>query len=75
MAIGGGGFIPARILRTFIDVPIISVSVNFYDKKNNITTDPNLIQWLDNTVDLKNKKILIVDEIDDTKKNFKIYNK
>lgn len=72
LAIGGGGFIPARIMRSFIDIPIISITVNFYDKENNITTHPNVIQWIDNTnIDLRSKKILIVDEIDDTRKTLK----
>ena len=31
LAIGGGGLIPARIIRTFIKKPIISISVAYYD--------------------------------------------
>ncbi len=34
VAIAGGGLIPARILRTFINVPIISVTISFYNDKN-----------------------------------------
>ena len=31
IAIGGGGFIPARMLRTEIKVPILAVSLELYD--------------------------------------------
>jgi len=70
LAIGGGGFIPARILRTFLDIPILSITINFYDKNDRISEHPNIIQWID-TKKLENKKILIVDEIDDTRRTLK----
>lgn len=70
LAIGGGGFIPARILRTFIDVPIISVTINFYNEDDTINDTPNIVQWID-CESLKDKKILIVDEIDDTRRTLK----
>lgn len=31
VAIGGGGFIPARMLRTEVKVPILAVSLELYD--------------------------------------------
>ena len=70
LAIGGGGFIPARILRTFIDIPILTLTLNFYDKDNKICNIPKIIQWID-TKNLKGKKILIVDEVDDTRRTLK----
>ena len=70
LAIGGGGYIPARILRTFLKIPIVSVTINFYDSNNNIKNYPNVIQWLDN-FELENKNLLIVDEIDDTRRTLK----
>ena len=30
IAIGGGGFIPARMLRTFLDIPIYAVTTAYY---------------------------------------------
>jgi hypoxanthine phosphoribosyltransferase len=30
VAIGGGGFIPARILRTFVKIPILAVALKLY---------------------------------------------
>ena len=68
LAIGGGGLIPARILRTFIDKPIYVISVKGYEetiKNDNV----EIIQWLDK--DLSNKKVLIVDEVDDTRTTLK----
>jgi hypoxanthine phosphoribosyltransferase len=35
VAIGGGGFIPARILRTFIKIPILAVGIKLYDDTTN----------------------------------------
>lgn len=67
LAIGGGGFIPARILRTFLKVPIHTVSINFYEGDQAGST-PVTTQWLDESrVDINNKKILVVDEVDDTR--------
>ena len=64
IAIGGGGLIPARIIRSHINVPILVITVSLYngDKKG---SKINVIQWINNN--LKDKKILIVDEIDDTR--------
>ena len=70
LAIGGGGYIPGRILRTFLKIPIVSVTINFYDSNNNIKNFPNVIQWIEN-FELENKNILIVDEIDDTRRTLK----
>ena len=47
VAIGSGGFIPARILRTFIEKPILTVGIAYYDADNRPTTTPRTIQWID----------------------------
>lgn len=80
IAVGGGGYIPARILRSFIKVPLIGISLNFYNDLNQITDEPKILQWICED-DIKNKNVLIVDEIDDSRKtldyivtNFKQYN-
>ncbi|PJE80149.1 Xanthine phosphoribosyltransferase [invertebrate metagenome] len=68
LAIGGGGFIPARMLRTFINRPIISVSITRYDNEKGLgeaSSELTTLQWLDKQQDLTNKNILVVDEIDD----------
>ena len=35
VAIGGGGFIPARMLRTQLKIPILAVSLELYDDSTN----------------------------------------
>ena len=67
VAVAGGGLVPARILRTFINVPIISVTISFYNEKNMIMDIPKILQWID-TETIRGKNILIVDEVDDTRK-------
>lgn len=69
IGIGCGGFIPARILRGYLNVPMVAVTVELYDNDN--TTKPVITkhQWLGSKVtkELTGKKILIVDEVDDTR--------
>ncbi len=65
LAIGAGGFIPARILRTYLKKPIITISIAYYDGEQ-ATTAPKKLQWLD-CIDISGKKILLVDEVDDTR--------
>ena len=67
LAISGGGLIPSRIIRKVIDKPIISLTIKYYDDNDKIMETPNIIQWVDREL-IENKKILIVDEIDDTGK-------
>ena len=67
VAIAGGGLIPARMLRTFINVPIISLTISFYNENNQVMDTPKILQWIDKEV-IKGKNILIVDEVDDTRK-------
>ncbi|MCG8479413.1 MAG: phosphoribosyltransferase, partial [Spirochaetales bacterium] len=37
VAIGTGGFIPARTLKTCIDRPILTVGIRYYDENNRPT--------------------------------------
>ena len=68
VAIGTGGFIPARILKTFIDRPILTVGIRAYDENNRLTERPQKIQWIDEVEKkLTGQKILLVDEVDDTR--------
>lgn len=67
LAIGGGGLIPARMLRGKLDVPIYVVSLTTYDENNRPMDTPQVVQWMDFS-HLKDKKILIVNEVDDTRK-------
>jgi len=71
IAIGGGGFISGRISRTFLKKPLLSVTVKLYNSEEEGTRDkePTIIQWLDqkNIELIKDKRILIVDEVDDSR--------
>ena len=53
IAIGGGGFIPARMLRSHLDkVPILAITMEAYDDTSNSlhdTTNVNINQWFDIT--------------------------
>lgn len=67
VAIGGGGFIPARMMRSYLHVPIFAVGMKAYDDHDELNT-VTTTQWLDEDqiARLKGKNVLIVDEIDDT---------
>ncbi|MGD1820122.1 MAG: phosphoribosyltransferase [Pleomorphochaeta sp.] len=68
VAIGSGGFIPARIIKTFINRPIYAVGISYYGVDNKHKTHPTKIQWIDEVQEqLKGKKVLLIDEVDDTR--------
>ena len=68
VAIGSGGFIPARILRTYIKKPIWAVGIAYYDDENRPTDMPHKVQWVDEVErKLTGKRILLVDEVDDSR--------
>ena len=84
IAIGGGGFVPARILRTFLkrhgakNIPIVAIGLSLYEDipqkegpEEEAGAEVIRTQWLDfSTIgmqDLIGKRILIVDEVDDTR--------
>ena len=67
IAIGGGGLIPARILRTYLDVPILVITVQTYEGDSHTPSSvPKIVQTIDPDM-LMGKRILIVDEVDDTR--------
>ncbi len=73
VAIGGGGFIPARMLRTKVKKPILAVSLELYDDATHTANTQVLRkQWFDETPGtfgalVRGKRVLIVDEVDDTR--------
>lgn len=92
IAIGGGGYVPARILRSFLkqpgspNIPIQAIGLSLYEAlpstHPSAANTPGEIeepgtkvtrtQWLDLTSlgemeNLVGKRILIVDEVDDTR--------
>jgi hypoxanthine phosphoribosyltransferase len=68
IAIGTGGFIPSRMLKTFINRPIITVGMAYYDLNDNKRDKPVITQWLDDPdTQVTGRRILLVDEVDDTR--------
>ena len=68
VAIGSGGFIPARIMRTFLNKPILAVGVAYYDVEDKPTGLPRKVQWIEEAEKkLAGKRILLVDEVDDSR--------
>lgn len=83
IAIGGGGYVPARILRSFLkqpgspNIPIQAIGLSLYeslgsDEVEEPGTKVTRTQWLDLTslgemANLVGKRVLIVDEVDDTR--------
>jgi len=92
IAIGGGGYVPARILRSFLkqpgsaNIPMQGIGLSLYEQlppthpSNSETpgvveepgTKVTRTQWLDfsslgEIENLVGKRILIVDEVDDTR--------
>lgn len=81
IAIGGGGFIPARMLRSFLKKPgqpnvrVMAIILSLYEvvdgaNEEQIGTEVVRTQWIDyqqSKIDLVGKKILIIDEVDDTR--------
>lgn len=83
IAIGGGGFIPARILRTFLREPntptirIFAIILSLYENVQTAAGEVEKMgvgvqrtQWIDYEqckLDLVGKNVLIVDEVDDTR--------
>ncbi len=83
IAIGGGGYVPARILRSFLkkpgspNIPIQAIGLSLYESLGTDTeveapgTKVTRTQWLDlSSLEMANligKNVLIVDEVDDTR--------
>ncbi|GMH91803.1 hypothetical protein TL16_g12160 [Triparma laevis f. inornata] len=72
IAIGGGGFIPARMLRTEVNKPILAISLELYnDDTNTMRKEVMKNQWFSESHGLGSKvrggRMLIVDEVDDSR--------
>jgi hypoxanthine phosphoribosyltransferase len=67
LAIGGGGLIPASIMRTYINKPILTVSLTRYSDEMGTApaSTPIKLQWLESDTNLDGKKVLVIDEVDD----------
>ena len=69
IAIAGGGLIPARLIRNYLNIPIYTVNIKFYNNKHEKNELPEVVQWLSEREisKLNGKNILIVDDLDDTR--------
>ncbi|WP_314342448.1 phosphoribosyltransferase [Simonsiella muelleri] len=70
IAIGGGGFIPARMLRCFLSIPIYTVSTAYYlnESCGKTANEIQKTQWLNPIPNqIEGKNILVVDEVDDSR--------
>jgi hypothetical protein len=68
VAIGSGGFIPARIMRTFLGKPILAVGIALYDINDKPLEIPRKVQWIEEAEKkFSGKRILLVDEVDDSR--------
>ncbi len=83
IAIGGGGYVPARILRSFLkqpgapNIPIQAIGLSLYESlPSRVEEAPGTkvmrTQWLDlsslgEMSGLVGRRVLIVDEVDDTR--------
>lgn len=68
VAIASGGFIPARILKTYLKKNIYVVGLQRYDDDHAVRSVPLKIQWIDEVErKLSGKRVLLVDEVDDTR--------
>ncbi len=73
VAIGAGGLIPARMLRAYFSLPLYVVTLASYQRMSDGTEkslgEPVITQWLDDAKkQVEGKRILVVDEIDDSRK-------
>lgn len=68
VAIGTGGFIPARIMKTFLGLPIYTVGIALYLPDHSTLPSPQKIQWIDEVEQkLSGRRVLLVDEVDDSR--------
>lgn len=68
VAIGSGGYIPARMMKTYLKLPIYTVGISLYLEDKTTLPSPRKIQWLDEVEQkLTGKSILLVDEVDDSR--------
>ncbi len=72
ISIATGGWIPARILRTFLPnssnlpLPLFSIGIVNYDSKDRLLSETLIVQRLPEKLDLTNKNVLIMDEVADS---------
>lgn len=72
ISIATGGWIPARILRTFLPhsadlpLPLFSIGIINYDSRDKLLSEAIIVQELPAKLDLTGKNVLLVDEVADS---------
>lgn len=72
VSIATGGWIPARILRTFLPyiaelpMPLFSVGIVNYDSRDRLLTETLIVQELPAGLEVEGKNVLLVDEVADS---------
>jgi len=72
ISIATGGWIPARILRTFLPnsdkmpLPLFSIGLVNYDSRDRLLKETMIVQELPHNLDLENRNVLLVDEVADS---------
>jgi hypothetical protein len=67
-AIGSGGFMPARILKTYLRMPILTVGLVYCGEDDKPGDHSKIIQGIGEVEKkLAGKKILLMDEVDDSR--------
>jgi len=72
ISIATGGWIPARILRTFLPnssnmpLPLFSIGIVNYDSRDQLLSETLIVQELPQKLDLREKHVLLVDEVADS---------
>lgn len=71
VGISRGGWIPARIVSDFLDNSLLAhVSVEFYERPGKTKSKPTITQPI--SVSVRDKKILLVDDVADTGQSLKL---
>lgn len=72
VSIATGGWIPARILRTFLPnntelpLPLYSIGIINYDSQDKLLSEAIIVQELPAELDLQGKNVLLIDEVADS---------
>ena len=72
ISIATGGWIPARILRTFLPhsselpLPLYSIGIINYDSNDKLLSEAVIVQELPAKLDLQEKNVLLIDEVADS---------
>ncbi len=72
ISIATGGWIPARILRTFLPhsdelpLPLYSIGIVNYDSRDKLLSEAIIVQELPAKLNLANRNVLLIDEVADS---------